>query len=148
MIKSLVAGLLIPALALGVPLTTASAHGARSPQIRLTPRTVRIGGVATLTGSRLGARRYVTLVLKSPKGARPKSVFVSLAYVQGGARADAHGNLNVKVRIPIVTKCGRGQIYVSWSGSKTWSTMIPIKLTGCKPSKNKSVPPPPAPKHP
>ena len=115
---------------------------AAKPVLTVSPHRVSIGGYATLTGAHLPPNRFYTFLLVVPNASKP----VARAFLQSIGRSNARGSFRLRIRIPVVVRCGQAAVYALAPPSRT-PIQAPFTLIGCKASSRAgSPPPPPAPK--
>ncbi|MGH2447509.1 MAG: hypothetical protein ACRDFS_02750 [Chloroflexota bacterium] len=108
------------------------------PSFRVVPHKVNIGRMATIKGSHFPAGNRFFFMLAVPNSKHPKAQ----ALLPGTLKAGKHGVLQGRVRLPILTKCGKASIYAFKVRGKQ-SVRAGIILGGCKAPKHGHAPPPP-----
>ena len=123
----------------GMLATSLPARAASRPSLSVQPRHVSIGKYATVVGVHLKANSFYTFLLAVPGSSKPGT----RAFIPTLGKADARGQLRVRVRIPVLVQCGRVVLY-AMAGKALVSTQV--DLGGCRASSSTSAPPaPPAP---
>src|SRR5947209_2449158 len=118
---------MLAALVAALTIQVSLVQAAQSPRpvLRVTPSTVGIGKSARLIGHNLQAATFYTLLFVIPNTSK-----LRIRRFLGLARSDARGTLNVPIRMPVISICGRAAIYAYRAGPRTTIT-APLKLTGC-----------------
>jgi hypothetical protein len=126
----------ITALATSPAMAAGGLHGS----VRITPARVAIGKTATLIGTRLPAKTYFSLILSVPNTARsPLETFIPTL-----AKSNAHGDLRVKFKMPVVSLCGPATVFV-YATRSSKALKATLTLTGCSRASAGAPPAPPAP---
>jgi len=119
---------------------TADAKSSPKPSIKVKPKTLTINRKATFEGYHLWPSSYVTFVLAVPDLV-PKA---AEAFVGGVERTDSHGHVKLTTKVPVMTRCGKGMIYISpFPARKATVVRTPVTLTGCTAGGKGVAPPPP-----
>jgi hypothetical protein len=120
--------------------TPAMAKGGLRGSVHITPGKVAIGKTVTLIGTHLPAKTYFSLILSVPNTARsPWKTFIPTL-----AKSNAHGDLRIKFKLPVVPLCGPATVFVYASGTAQ-ALKAPLTLTGCKRPSAGAPPAPPVP---
>jgi hypothetical protein len=125
---------------LGQGIVGISAQGQAS--LRVAPTKVAIGKQVTVIGSHLQPKKIYSLILLIPNDKKP---FIE-QFLPKFPTSDRNGSFKLKLKIPIVTRCGKAEIESFASKSKQ-IVRAHFTLSGCSAPKRIKSPPPPPKKH-
>jgi hypothetical protein len=136
---SFVSVLLASAVMIGLAVPTLAAGSGR-PTLKLAPSSVAIGRKAILRASHLQPNQFYTLLVAvpdiSPKDIKDRALLATLLH------ADAKGNANVRIKLPVITHCGKATLYAYAAKSQKLISTV-FTLTGCTAKSGATAPPPP-----